>query len=98
MLSILNKFMRLNRDTITKINEAYASVTSKILNEGDTLEQLKSKYEAYNKHINQLKADMEAAIAEDDRWLAREFALEIEHVTKQQNRVAEQIKMQTPSA
>lgn len=90
--------MRLNRDAITKINEAYASVTGQLLNEGDTPEQLKDKYEAYSVQINQLKADMEAAIAEDDRWLAKELALEIEHVTNQQDRVARLIKAQTPSA
>lgn len=89
--------MRLNRDTITQINEAYTAITDKVFGEGNTLEDLQAKYEAYTTHINQLKADMETAVAEDDRWLAKEFALEIERVTKQQERVARLIKAQTPS-
>jgi phage shock protein A len=80
--------MRINSKIIRGINEAYA----RILSEDMSLDELKQRYEEYTEKINMLKDQVETAIEEDDRWLAKELNLEIDYVTRQRTKLAKKIE------
>lgn len=80
--------MRINSKIIKGINEAY----SRILSEDMSLDELKQRYEEYTEKINMLKDQVESAVEEDDRWLAKELNLEIDYVTRQRTKLAKKIE------